>query len=241
MNIVIVGAGRAGRSFDVALRAAGHQVQLVHHGDSPTSRDPALDVVLLTVPDDALPDSAARLAVAPETVVAHVAGSRGLDVLGAHARVGSLHPLAILPDTDRGAVRLRGGIFCVQGDTRLVRIVDSLEGRVIDIRPEARTLYHAAAVAASNHLVALLAHVDALARGAGLELNDFLVLARQALDDSASRGPARALTGPAARGDLATVDAHLRAVPDDELDTYRVLAERAWRLAHDREPVPWSA
>ncbi len=241
MNIVIVGAGRAGASFDAALRGVGHRVRLVHHDAAPRSADPTLDVVLLAVPDDALAGVAAHLVVDPGTVVAHVAGSRGLEVLGAHPRVGSLHPLAVLSDAERGARRLRGAVFAVQGDERLVDLVDSLGGRVLAVPPAQRTLYHATAVAASNHLVALLAHVAELARHAGVEVGDVLELSRQALEDTAAWGPARALTGPAARGDVATLEAHWGALPDDERDVYRVLAERAWRLAHAREAAPWNA
>jgi predicted short-subunit dehydrogenase-like oxidoreductase (DUF2520 family) len=49
-------------------------------------------------------------------------------------------------------------------------------------------------------------------------------------------GPSAALTGPAARGDVKTVEAHLAALPADERDTYRALAAEARRLAGRREP-----
>lgn len=237
MNIVIVGAGRAGTSFAHALDAT-HRVTLVHHDEDVDYSSAQL--VLLCVPDDAIATFAAGLHVGADTVVAHVAGSRGLDVLAPHRRVGSLHPLSTMPDAVLGAQRLRGGVFCVEGDALLDDVVTSLDGRILSVTSDRRALYHATASSAANHLVALLGHVEALARATQLELADFLPLARQAFDDVVAYGPARALTGPAARGDVATIAAHLHALPEEERATYVALSERARRLAQESE-VPWSA
>lgn len=236
MNILIVGMGRAGSSFAAALSEA-HRVTLVHH-DEPVDTA-AADLVLLCIPDDALAAFAATLRVARDTVVAHVAGSRGLDVLAPHPRVGSMHPLATMPDTLVGAQRLRGGVYCVEGDALLLDVVASLGGRVIGVPSDRRTLYHATAASAANHLVALMSHVAALATASGLALADFLPLAQQAFDDVVALGPSRALTGPATRGDAATIAAHVRVLPEEERDTYVALARRAVRLAE--EGVTWNA
>lgn len=239
MNIAIVGAGRAGGSFAAAL-GERHRVSVVHHDDLDVDAVTNADVVLLCVRDDVIAATSRRLRVSSSTVVAHVAGSRGLDVLGDHERVGSLHPLATLPDAVIGARRLRGGVFALEGDELLVDVVASLEGRVITVPSRQRTLYHATAAAAANHLVALLGHVEALAGATGLDLRDFLALAQQALEDVVRVGPARALTGPASRGDAATLEAHRLAVPLEERATYALLADRARRLAGE-EPLSWSA
>lgn len=228
MNIVIIGAGRAGTSFDLALRTAGHAVTL-HHHDATGVID--ADLVVLCVPDDALADVAASLRVTDRTVVAHVAGSRGLEVLAPHRRVASMHPLCALPSALVGARRLRGATYGVSGDPLVHEVVASLEGKARVLNDGQRVLYHASATVAANHLVALLGHVEQLALAAGLELRDFLDLSRQALEDVADVGPRAALTGPASRGDVATIDAHLAAMPDAERATYVALAHRALTLA----------
>lgn len=228
VKILIVGAGRAGLSFAGAL-GSRHDVDVVHHDEIDGTLH--ADVVLLCVRDDVIEETSRRVVVSKETVVAHVAGSRGLEVLGDHGRTGSIHPLATLPDARIGAERLRGGVFAVEGDALLLELVASLGGRVLSVSPERRALYHATAAAAANHLVALMGHVEVLASEGGLRLQDFLPLARQALDDVARVGAGRALTGPASRGDAATIDAHLAAIAPDERTTYAVLAERAQRLA----------
>ena len=98
-----------------------------------------------------------------------------------------------------------------------------------------RVRYHAAACVASNHLVALLGQVERLAAHAGVPLEAFLPLVRGTVENVADLGPAAALTGPVARGDLETVARHLDELPDDERDAYRALVVEARRLtAYDK-------
>lgn len=232
MHIAVIGAGRAGSSFSTALRRAGHAVTLVHHDELERVGDATF--VLLTVPDDSLAEVAGRLAPVATRVVAHAAGSRGLDVLAPHPRVASLHPLVTLPTPERGAQRLVGATYAVAGDELAFVVVDSLEGRAIHVPEDRRALYHATAAVAANHLVALMGHVEALARAAGLRLEDFLALSAMALSDVEAFGPEAALTGPASRGDMVTIDAHLAAIPESERATYVALAQAAFELAERR-------
>jgi predicted short-subunit dehydrogenase-like oxidoreductase (DUF2520 family) len=232
MNITIVGAGRAGTSFYGALAGAGHRVRLVHHDE--VDELSGADVILLTVPDDRIAEVASRIVPRAGRVVAHAAGSLGLSVLAPHPRVASLHPLAALPSGELGARRLLGATYCAAGDEVIVEVARSLGGRVVTLRDDQRTAYHATAVVAANHLVALMGHVAKLAEVAGLSLEDFLPLARQALNDVAEFGPHDALTGPASRGDMATIDAHLAAIPEAERSTYVALANAAFELAEER-------
>jgi predicted short-subunit dehydrogenase-like oxidoreductase (DUF2520 family) len=82
--------------------------------------------------------------------------------------------------------------------------------------------------------VALMGHVEVLASSAGLSLRDFLPLVEQALGDAVTMGAQRALTGPASRGDMKTIDAHLAAIPETERSTYVALANAAFELAEAR-------
>ncbi len=237
----VVGPGRAGGALARALTDAGWRV------DGPLGRD--LDagtattgarLVLLAVPDAVVADVASCLAPG-EAVVAHVAGSLGLDVLAPHARVGSVHPLVSLPDPALGARRLRGAWFATAGDPAVAEVVRAFEGRSVPVADADRATYHAAAAVAANHLVALLGQVDRLARSIGVPLEAYLDLARGALDNVAEVGPAAALTGPVARGDRATVARHLEALPEDERPAYAILAEAAQRLVHERQAAEASA
>lgn len=228
-RVRVVGAGRAGGSFAGALSDAGWSVELVHH-DHP---DPGagVDLVLVCVPDGAIAGLAAAWPVHPGAVVAHCAGSLGLDVLAPHPRVASVHPLVSLPDPSTGRERLRGAWFAVAGDEVAHRVVAALGGRAVEVPDAARVRYHAAAVVASNHLVALMGQVERLAADLGVPLEAFLALAAGSLDNVAAVGPAAALTGPVARGDWRTVARHLAALPPEEREAYLAMAEQAARLA----------
>ncbi|MCU1362885.1 MAG: hypothetical protein JWM55_713 [Acidimicrobiaceae bacterium] len=231
MRITIVGAGRAGTSLYDALSAVGHDVRLRHHDEL---RDVDSELVLLCVPDDAIETVSSELSVDEGTVVAHVAGSRGLTELSRHARRASMHPLAVLPNRSVGAARLRGALYSVGGDRVVDEVVASLGGRALRLSDEQRVLYHATASVTANHLVALLGHARSLAEAAGLSLEDFLPLAQQALDDVKAMGVDAALTGPASRADMVTIDAHLEALPPTERSTYVALANAAFELAEKR-------
>jgi predicted short-subunit dehydrogenase-like oxidoreductase (DUF2520 family) len=232
MKIAIVGAGRAGTSFATALAEVGHEVRLIHHDE--LERVGESDVVLLCVPDDALSAVSASLTPRDSRVVLHVAGSRGLSAVGTHPRAGFLHPLAMLSTSELGATRLHGATFSVGGDDVVTELVQSLKGRAIHLSDDQRVRYHATASVAANHLVALMGHVEVLAASAGLAFSDFVPLIEQALSDAVAMGAERALTGPASRADMETIDAHLAAIPESERSLYVALANAAFELAEAR-------
>ncbi len=188
------------------------------------------DLVLLCVPDGAIAEVAT--AIEPgDAVVAHVAGSLGLDVLAPHVKRASIHPLATLPDPALGAQRLRGATFAVAGDPVVVELVAALGGSAIRVDDEHRAAYHAAACIASNHLVALMGQVERVAATTGVPLDAYLDLVRQSVDSVDALGPAAALTGPAARGDDATIERHRAALDPSELPAYDAMVEQCRRLA----------
>jgi predicted short-subunit dehydrogenase-like oxidoreductase (DUF2520 family) len=145
-----------------------------------------------------------------------------------------------LPEPGTGAERLRSSCwFVVAGDELAAELVQALGGRPLSVPAQVRPAYHAAACIASNHLVALLGQVERVAARAGLPLEAFLPLARGALEDAARLGPVAALTGPAARGDLATIECHRQALDPAELGGYDAGVILARRLAkgHAQTPV----
>jgi predicted short-subunit dehydrogenase-like oxidoreductase (DUF2520 family) len=248
----LVGPGRAGRSITSALVDSGSVLLGVRtRGDDLKDAADGVDVVIIATPDAVVADVAAAIRPVDGTVVLHLSGALGLDVLAPHERRASLHPLMPLPSPEVGRVRLRSGItFAVAGDPMATTLGQALGGRCIDIDDDHRAAYHAAACIASNHLVALLGQVERVAATAGLGVDAFLALAAAALRDVADLGPAAALTGPAARGDDATLARHRRALAAEEIAGYDAGVDLARRLAEsapaepspiesaDREPAP---
>ena len=190
-----------------------------------------MDLLVIATPDAAIAGVAAAVEPSPDTVVAHLAGSRGLDVLAPHPRRAAIHPLVSMPDGDTGARRLRDGAwFAIAGDDIAARMVHDLGGKSFHVADSNRAAYHAAACIASNHLVALLGQAERVAAGADVPLGALLDLVRATVDNVAALGPARALTGPVARGDWATVERHLAALDPSERPAYEAMAAAASRL-----------
>jgi predicted short-subunit dehydrogenase-like oxidoreductase (DUF2520 family) len=226
-SLRVVGPGRAGTSLARALAAAGWAVrEPLGRADDLAGAADGVDLLVLATPDAAVAD-VARAVEPGGAVVAHLAGSLGLDVLALHERRAAIHPLRSIPTPD---TELRGAWFAVAGDPVADEVVEALDGRRVQVADADRAAYHAAACIASNHLVALLGQVSRVAATAGVPLDAYLDLVRGTVDNVAALGPAAALTGPVARGDEATVARHLAALDPTERPAYEALADAARRL-----------
>jgi predicted short-subunit dehydrogenase-like oxidoreductase (DUF2520 family) len=238
-TIRIIGPGRAGTSLAAALSARGWTVAgfLGHHDDvSGAAR--GVDVLVIATPDDAIADVAAAVTPVVTTTVVHLSGSLGLDALAPHPMRGAVHPLVPLPNGEVGAARLASGVtFAVAGAPAARAIAESLGGRIVEVADEDRAAYHAAACIAANHVVALLGQVERVAASVGLDLESFLPLTRSAVDDVSALGAGAALTGPARRGDWATLSRHLDALPEGERAGYQAGAALATKLAATTVPA----
>ncbi|MFC9130696.1 Rossmann-like and DUF2520 domain-containing protein [Streptomyces sp. NPDC057099] len=239
LTVGVVGAGRVGPALAAALQLAGHRPVAVS-AVSDTSRRRAAqllpdvpvlppaevlqrsDLVLLTVPDDALPDLVAGLAdtgsVRPGQLLVHTSGRYGARVLDPALRAGALplalHPAMTFTGTPVDVQRLAGCSFGVTAPEELrlaaEALVIEMGGEPEWIAEANRPLYHAALALGANHLVTLVAQSLDLLREAGVAAPDRMLgpLLGAALDNALRSGDA-ALTGPVARGDAGTVAAHV--------------------------------
>ncbi len=203
------------------------------------------DLTLLTVSDDAIALLAADLARQlpadlPGHAVVHTSGAHGQDVLAPLSErglmTGSLHPA--YPFTGTPVVDLTGVAFAVETDAEPLRawlyaLVEALGGRMLVIPPGQKPLYHAALVFTSNYAVALYALAERLMTGIGADRAAadaaLTALLRATVENIAAHGIPDALTGPLVRGDVSTIDAHLRAL--EALDTDAAALYRALALA----------
>lgn len=234
----IVGAGRAGTSFERALRDAGWEVEpIVRRGEPVAGVAHGVDVVLVATGDAEIAPVAAAIEPVATTAVLHLSGALGPEPVAMHPRHGVLHPLVALANGERGAHRLVGAWFglAIDGDRVAADIVADLRGRAVRIADGDWVRYHAAAAIAANHLVALLGQAERVGASVGLPLEPLVELAAGSLRDVRELGPASALTGPVRRGDRATVRRHIESLPADERAAYRAMAEQAARLVP--EPI----
>jgi predicted short-subunit dehydrogenase-like oxidoreductase (DUF2520 family) len=193
---------------------------------------------VVATPDAVISRVAVDVAAAlePGALVIHLSGALGVDALAPLAGlrsdvlIGALHPLQTFPSPEAGAARLPASWAAVAGPPAVAELAQELEMLPFTVAAEDRAAYHAAATVASNHLVALLGQVERIAATVGVPLAAFEPLVRATVDNAFAIGPARALTGPVARGDVDTVLRHLDALPVDEQRAYRALADAAARL-----------
>lgn len=266
-GVVIVGAGRMGLALGSALHRQGAVdcLTFMGRGYEPPPHplfDEAVDyrtlpapppagtaAVILAVPDSALPEVAwdlARMADAPPGAVAlHLSGALSADVLAplheAGYAIGSMHPLMAVADPWIAADRVLGAAFAVSGEPAALatarRIAFALGGRPLVIPPQLRPVYHAAAVVASNYLVAITGLAMRLLEEAGVPHEDtlpaLLPLLRGTLDNVEQLGVPAALTGPIARGDTDTVRLHLARLSPGDRVLYCRLGLELLRLARE--------
>lgn len=244
-RVALIGRGRLGGALARAAQAAG--LGLRHAGRDDTLAAAADSrAALLCVPDAAIGQAAEVVAAAvpPLELVGHTSGVAGLDALTATTQRGAeaftLHPLQTVPD---GETDLTGAPCAVSGSTEAatafaLRLAEVLGMRPFEVPEHSRAAYHAAASIASNFLVALEESASELLSRAGVEDSRELLapLVLRTAANWAERG-GEALTGPIARGDEATVEAHLAALQElapELLPLYEALAERTRSLAEGR-------
>ena len=199
---------------------------------SPVEAARAGRLVLITVSDDAIRGVCGELAGAGAlgegAVVAHCCGALGSEVLAAAreqcgCRVASMHPLQTFPTASAAVGRLPGAFFFCEGDGEALEVVEAFVGciggkavRITASGEAGKQLYHASAVMACNYLSAMIDSAVELMGRAGVDGKTALTalgpLVRATVDNVLAMGPADALTGPIARGDVQTVQRHLAAL-----------------------------
>ena len=255
--IGVIGAGRVGAVLATALRAAGHRItaaagesdasrlriETLLPGvavDKPTAVARSCDLLLLTVPDDAL-DNVVRMLVASGAIrsgqyIVHTSGRHGMDVLQPAVEIGAhgiaMHPAMTFTGTDLDVERLAGcvfGVTCDAAERPVAQVLaDDLGARLVWVAEDSRALYHAALAHGANHLVTLVAQAMELLHAAGTSdpAATLRPLLTAALDNALSYGDV-ALTGPIVRGDLETVRTHLSSLVESSpatLESYVVMA-----------------
>jgi len=263
-RIGIIGAGRVGTALGVALSRAGWPVVAVASRDvarranfarlipaaRPFSEAPAVldeaDLVLLTVPDDAVAAVTAKLRLYGGQALVHTSGllpARVLEpALAAGARGGAFHPLVAFADLERAVASLVGATVAVDAEPPLLGVLgemaEAIGAQPVRIGGGGRAAYHAAAMLAAGGFVGLLHAIAEVGRGAGLDeagsLAIYAPLIRQSLANAESLGIDAALTGPVVRGDEQTIRAHLdalRRLAPGALRLYRAAAAREVEIA----------
>lgn len=233
-----------GGSMARAARSDGLDVVIQGRGFDPDGLSG--DEVLICVPDDSIPEVAARVGEAdpPARLVGHTSGATDLEAIAPAAPsegLFSIHPLQTVPDSETS---LEGAPAAVSGSNPgALEFGESLASSLgmvpFDVAEEGRTLYHAAASMASNFLIALEQSAAEVMAEAGVDRprEKLAPLIRRTIDNWVERGSV-ALTGPVARGDRETIRLHRQALERTRPDLspfYDCMVERTSAVAGEAD------
>jgi len=268
--VVVLGTGRVGSAVAALLGRAGLTIAAVTTRSRATAERAAAlaggepgtdnaaaaargDIVLVTTNDDAIAGVVAEVAgqgaLRQGQLVMHMSGALPLSVLApaaaAGAAIGCAHPMQSFATPQDALHTIGGSVFGVTAGPGagelLEAVVAALGGRTVAVDDANKTLYHAAAVMASNYLVALQDTAVGVLVDAGFDEPSALAALRPLIagtvENIQALGTTRALTGPIVRGDVETVRRHveaLRALSGGELHLYRVLGRRTVEIARRR-------
>lgn len=269
MKISFIGIGRLGGALALALAEKGFEIENLITRNRKSAVKIARktkarilnfdeigavssDVIFITTRDFEIEAIAGKLAenLKIKPTVFHTSGSLSSEILRGLKETGcgaaSFHPLVSVSDANLGKERFKNAYFCVEGEREAAAIaktlIEKLEGKFFTIPGEYKTLYHASAVTASGHLVALVdTAIEMLAR-CGLEKGEarriLLPLIESTIENLKNQTPAEALTGTFARADVETFRRHLETlrenVSPEVLKTYLQLGARSAHLAEER-------
>ena len=266
-EVSIIGCGRVGTALAVFLARAGYPIAGLASKTLASAKNAAVlagtgqvftyagaaaqrgKIVFITTPDGAIHEVfktlAAQKAFLPGTVVFHCSGALSSCIFPTAPGLakGSIHPLqSFAPHEPDQPSPFKGVNISVEGDELAValgtELIGALGGISFTIPTQAKTLYHAAAVVASNYLVTIEHFAVELLKEADIsgprayEILEPLILGT--LANIGRRGTMASLTGPVARGDYKIVAAHLADIEKkrpDYLEFYKTLGRQTLKIA----------
>ena len=247
--------GFSSRTLESAVKAAELSGS-TNAGTDPVAAVRDADMVFITTPDGLIREVCESMAGSgafrPGQMVLHCSGSLPSTILDSArhsgALIGSIHPLQSFATIQVDRNPFEGIIAAVEGDEKAVEtglaIAADLGAKGLTIKTEAKTMYHASAVVASNFLVTLVDFAYHLLGVAGIDASyAYSVLGpliEGTLANIKKTGPVQALTGPIVRGDAGTVADHLREIADktpDRLALYKILGRHTVDIARQRNSL----
>ncbi len=275
LSVSIIGIGRVGGALALALKKVEYPIDFLVVRDSEKTNRIALnltpstqiisfaelelidsDIIFITTQDSEIQKVADKLAenLKHKPYIFHTSGSLSSEILkrltGIGCKTASLHPLVSISDAHLGSRRFANSYFCIEGNEDAVnvaeKIVKDLHGKPFSIATKYKTLYHAAAVTACGHLVALIDTAIEMMTKTGLETAEaqkiLLPLIKSTVENLTTQTTAEALTGNFARGDVGTFERQLDTLEnnlsDEAIEIYLQLAMRSTHLAERRNISP---
>lgn len=267
-DVSIIGIGKLGGALALALSKKGYKIkELVSRNPQKAEKIADLinprpkilsenelekissSLIFIATQDTEIQNVADELAIKLENLplVFHTSGSRSSNILNRLSNEGfevaSFHPLVSFSDSINSVGNFKDAYVCIEGDSEAVEIakqlVNDLGGNPFTVQPKFKTLYHASAVTACGHLVALLSTAIEMLSKCGLEADQaqkvLLPLVKSTINNLTYQTPAQALTGTFARADSETLKEHLKTlkqnISEELIDIYVLLGKKSLELA----------
>ena len=208
------------------------------------------DFIFITVSDDKISSIWDQIKEMPiqSKIICHCSGSISSQIFSGINQYGafgySVHPLLAIHSKKDSYKSLHDALFTVEGDsTKMPQVIALLKGlgnSVQTIPTSAKRNYHAAAVFASNHIVALAQISIDLLMDCGFSQD----AARQAITplltgnvaNIVNVGTKAALTGPVERNDISTIQKHLSYLTPEQQTIYKELSKILVKIGLEKHP-----
>lgn len=271
-SVSIIGVGRVGGAFALALDKKGYQInefiarrsvnaQFIADRISSKPKICKLteideitgEIVFISTQDSEIENVCKQIrkkALNKIAYVFHTSGSLSSEILkdlkNENCYIGSIHPLVSISDPTLGVKRFRDAYFCVEGDYEAVKIaeqiVQDLGGKSFSIESKYKSLYHASAVTACGHIVALIDVSMEMLQKCGLDSKVskevLMPLIKSTIENLNEQKNSEALTGTFARADYETLEKHIDTIKENTtkeiLEIYLNLGERSLKLAKEQ-------
>lgn len=226
MKVVIIGTGTVASFFAETFHNAGMQIDCIigrteskaaelaertgASYDTKWNADLEPDIVLVSVSDRAIADATAKIPDASFTIC-HTAGAVNMDVLSAFSNRGVIYPLqSIGSDIKTEMVPVLTEANNVQARVAISMLTKQAGFHTYDADSEQRILYHLSAVFANNFGNAMLGAAAELLETYRLDPSLLEPIIRVTFERALNHTAASSQTGPAVRGDLETIQKHLK-------------------------------
>jgi predicted short-subunit dehydrogenase-like oxidoreductase (DUF2520 family) len=225
-KISFAGAGRVGGAICCELFKAGYPIDLIVSESEKSSNlladkcnaswsaelvfPDSTDIIIIAVPDHKIKSVLSRLKCSPETLLAHTAGSFGLDVFPEERRkTGIFYPLQTF--TKGRNINFREVPLLIEASDRessetLEELAKSICDKVWFTDAEHRKMLHLAAVFVSNFTNHLLTLGREISLKAGYQFDILEPLISETISKALTIGPENSQTGPAVRNDRNTLE-----------------------------------
>lgn len=242
LKVGFIGAGIVGTALAVLLSRNGYNVAYVSSRSRKSAKNLArmvdgcnimdtnqdvadtADFVFITTPDDVISRVVSQVKWRKRQSVVHCSGADSVEILEpvrkAGARVGGFHPLQTFAGIDQAIENIPGSTFAIETDGPLLTILQDMAGDLgghwIRLKSRDKVAYHAAAVFACNYLVTVVKLATDLWETFDVPpekaTRALLPLLRGTLNNIETLGIPQCLTGPIARGDIGTINKHIKAL-----------------------------